>query len=536
MRVLKPTVVIFFALLFINPVLTAALVVNEVMVNEPGGATSLEWFELYNDSPNDIVSMSLYTVTVNTATVTFGSFPLAANSYLVICRDTLAFKNHWGSRVPGDIKLYQASFSLPNTGSGSLLLYRAGVLHSVLSWPDGGADGYSWERISSIADEIGPSVDRLGCTPGFINSLTPVPFDLALENIFVRSYHDTTWLTYLIVNRGENVISDGVLHLFYYNESDSTDETDVIGVIDIPPVETGYTAVINEPYLLDGRYVHLGAALDDDNRNRNNRLYFYAPGSQYPPFVLSEILPDPAPGSLLNSEWIEIKNRFDESIPLTGWQIGDQNNIYDITNEDIIIEPYEYFVLVEDSLSFLSFYPQYSGRLIIPVQWPRLNNNYDVVRLADSFTFVADTFAYSKVFGSNYTWARSETTGPDVWWGRSENPGGTPGEENSVLFEPRGGKLSLVIEPQIISPDGDGYEDEARITFEGPTGPGYTLKLYDRKGTLIKTFFEDEAIFKEAYYWDGRAGDGRRLPIGIYIVYLEAEGSGEIKKTVVLAR
>ena len=154
MRGLKPTVVIFFVLLFINPVLMAALVVNEVMVNEPGGATSLEWFELYNDSPSDIVSMSLYTVTVNTATVTFSSFPLAANSYLVICRDTLAFKNHWGSQVPVNIKLYQASFSLPNAGSGSLLLYRAGVLHSVLSWPDGGADGYSWERISSTTDEI----------------------------------------------------------------------------------------------------------------------------------------------------------------------------------------------------------------------------------------------------------------------------------------------------------------------------------------------------------------------------------------------
>ena len=39
----------------------------------------------------------------------------------------------------------------------------------------------------------------------------------------------------------------------------------------------------------------------------------------------------------------------------------------------------------------------------------------------------------------------------------------------------------------------------------------------------------------EEYTWDGRAG-GRRLPIGIYIVYLEATGAGEIKKTVVLAR
>ena len=532
---IRKFILIFVCFIFFYSSVQAVLVVNEAMVNEPGSTTSLEWFELYNDSPNDILSMSLYTVTTRVNNITFSVFPLAAYDYLVICRDTAMFKSFWGDLVPPDINLYEASFSFSNSQPGDILLYRAGVLHSELAWIDSGEDGVSWERISGLSGEIGQSVDRLYCTPGFLNSLTLVPNDLALENVFVRSHNDTTWLTYMIVNRGENLIEDGVLTLFYYDENDPQNETDVIASIDIPPVQVGFTTVINEPYVLPGRYVYLGATLNDDDRDRNNRRDFYAPGEDYPPFRLSEFLANPAAETSLTAEWIELKNISGENVPLEGWLIGDEAGLYDIVDVATTINPDEYFVLTEDSLDFLNYYPDYTGRLLQPDQWPRLNNDDDVVRLVDSFLIVADTFPYQKTYKDNYTWSRSELPGKEYYWGRSEKQGGTPGEYNIVMFEPGGGGLTLNIEPQIFSPDGDGYEDRAVITFDGPTGADYSLKLYDRQGRLLKTFFEDESVFDEEYTWDGRAG-GRRLPIGIYIVYLESTGAGEIKKTVVLAR
>jgi len=515
------------------PVTRAELIVNEVLVNEPGSQTTLEWFELYNNSTEPIASLALYYVIVGSYTINFSSISLSAQSYLLVCRDTVAVRTYWGDDIPLESQLYEATFGLSNTGGGTISLYSI-VLISELTWTDSGEDGVSWERKFTDSPEIGASADKLGSTPGFLNSISLVPFDFSLEDISVNALNDTTWLTFFIVNRGENLIDDGVITLFYYDENFPNDESRIIATIDIPPTDTGYTTVIREPFVLDGQYVSLGAALNDDDRERNNRIYFYAPGADYPPFVLSEILANHT--TSLGSEWVELKNRYNETVTMAGWLIGDAGSLYQISDTPLTIEPNEYFVLVEDSFSFLSYYPEFDGRCFQPSSWPRLNNDEDVVRLVDSFAIRADSFAYTETYDENITWARSETIGYENYWGRSTVPGGTPGEANDVQFKPGGGRLTLNIEPKIIAPDGDGRDEYAVITFNGPTDARYTMKLFNRRGSLVKTFFEEASAFDEQYTWDGRAGDGQRLPIGIYILYLEAPGVGEIKETVVIAR
>ncbi len=52
----------------------------------------------------------------------------------------------------------------------------------------------------------------------------------------------------------------------------------------------------------------------------------------------------------------------------------------------------------------------------------------------------------------------------------------------------------------------------------------------------MRTLVEGERLLKESYVWNGRSDGNRRLPVGIYILYVEAIGWGAVKKPLVIAR
>ncbi|MCP4685587.1 MAG: hypothetical protein GY867_09070, partial [bacterium] len=151
----------------------------------------------------------------------------------------------------------------------------------------------------------------------------------------------------------------------------------------------------------------------------------------------------------------------------------------------------------------------------------------------------ADRFSYSEIFEDNHTWARAESGDRAGDWGRSYDAGGTPGETNRVQFatDDKSG-LGIEVNPRVISPDGDGRDDEAVLLLSRPEADSYTLKIYDKMGRLVKTF-EDDLVashYTDEYTWDGTNSSHERLPIGIYIIYFEASGIESLKTTVVIAR
>ena len=121
-------------------------------------------------------------------------------------------------------------------------------------------------------------------------------------------------------------------------------------------------------------------------------------------------------------------------------------------------------------------------------------------------------------------------------WGRSTEPGGTPGEMNLVRFLQDASALSITVTPRIIRPDGDGIDNEALIVVTAPAAPSYTIRLYDRRGRSVRTFEDRSPDLASEYRWDGRSDGGRRLPLGIYILYVEATGVESRKQTIVIGR
>ncbi len=524
---------------------SAAVVVNEVMANEPGGNTTLEWIEFYNDGTVS-ADLSFYWLQIGTTQVVLsGTMP--GNSYLIVCRKlfssggTPGFEEYWGnnSGVWGDSPLEQypqptvASFSLTNT-AGSVQLYRAGLLTSELSWTEAGRDGYSWERRLPQLSEVGQSVDPSGSTPGRLNSLTPLPNDLSLDSVGIVADNSETALTLFIKNVGLTTQTGRTLSVYHFNPVDTLNQDSLIFRDSLPTSDTGFTTVIHHTISLTGIYAHLGAALDADDRVDNNERSFMAPGAEYPPVILSEIMAAPTDG--LTSEWVELMSRYAGDISLEGWQLNVGQSRMTITNAPVTIGVGRFAVVVEDSTAFRAYYPQFSGQLIQPASWPTLHNTGDTIRLIDAYGIQADSFIYSSTYDSNYTWGRSEDAEHRNDWGKSTAIGGTPGAPNDVVLRPTSSNLMITIQPQIFSPDGDGVDDATSIDITAPAAKSYTMKIYDRTGRVVRTFVDDNPFIRGQYEWDGRSDGGERLPIGIYILYFEANGVQSIKKTIVIAR
>jgi len=302
--------------------------------------------------------------------------------------------------------------------------------------------------------------------------------------------------------------------------------------ISIPVLMPQETYTVNASY--DNLFIYyttINAALSLDDRLNNNELTFVAPGSEFPPVVLNEFLANPT--SDLNSEWVEINNRSPYPFNISEWEIGDSLHVYTITSSEFYIESGEFLILAENSINFKNYYSNFNGHILEPKQWASLNNGSDKVHLVDQYGLELDHYSYNKVFPNNQTLARGNDVIHRDVWGYSEIPDGTPGEINSdIYFSPTGSDVKLSIRPEVFSPDGDGKDEFATIAVEAPSDNEYKLKIYDKQGREIYSFDQVQDI----NVWHGENNGGERLPIGIYIVYLEVVGMESIKKPIVIAR
>ena len=518
----------------------AKLIVNEVLSNEPQGYTGLEWFEIYNDAAGT-ANLNFYQIDANGTQLVLND-SVGGHSFLVICRKLVGipaspgFEMYWGdsSGVWGDspkenYRVIEAGFGLTNA-SGSVGTSFLGNIESSLTWTTSGADGISWERKDLLSLEFGQSIDPIGSTPGRSNSLAPSNRDLALDSIDVRWQSGVTTLTFLITSRSLSTVSGASVLLYLVNPNDSTDFSNQLETVSIPAVDTGFTTAVVRELTLTGTYTTVGGLLSPDDRLYDNRRVRTVPSQGYPPVILSEFLANPTGG--LTSEWVELYNREDTAVSLGGWQLGDSTGL---TAPLLSIElpSHRYLVIAEDSSAFRQFYGDFSGQLASVSGWRALNNASDIVRLVDSFGFAADQFAYAEAYPDNSTWGRSNG---DNRWGKSSALGGSPGEVNDIRFAPNASTLKLDIQPRVFSPDGDGVDDSALIVITAPKADVYTVRIYTSGGRLVRTFEHESPDLAGEYGWDGRDDSGGRLPLGLYIVYVEASGVQSVKQTVVVAR
>ena len=80
-----------------------------------------------------------------------------------------------------------------------------------------------------------------------------------------------------------------------------------------------------------------------------------------------------------------------------------------------------------------------------------------------------------------------------------------------------------MVSPNPFSPDGDGVDDAAVISYSLPMVVAYVnLTIYDVRGRCIRTLLgASYSASNNHVIWDGLDNFGKRARIGIYVVFLE---------------
>jgi len=100
---------------------------------------------------------------------------------------------------------------------------------------------------------------------------------------------------------------------------------------------------------------------------------------------------------------------------------------------------------------------------------------------------------------------------------------------------------TIKAEPDIFSPDGDGYNDVVNFSYL-MNEPGFTANfyIYNSAGQRVKYLVRNQLLGTNGVFsWDGITDEGTRAPIGIYVCYFETFNlNGEVNKqkiTIVVA-
>lgn len=256
--------------------------------------------------------------------------------------------------------------------------------------------------------------------------------------------------------------------------------------------------------------------------------------------VINEILYDPIGDE---PDYIELMNTGPEAIDLKGMQLasydaaGTVKGQVEIAKDGYVLLPGHY-ALITASDHFLgrrfSHYSQ--ANTLIVAQLPSFPNSGMGVQVFDSLGQVVDSFFYDPKMHSslldNTEGISLERIDPTLRgnqegnWISAAAPSnfGTPGWENSQLRRPpMPGKEHWNLVSPSFSPDGDGFEDQAILRYEG-IAPGSIahIGVYALNGLLVAEWANNLPIGTAGQlWWEGNDYFGMPLSDGPYLVLIE---------------
>lgn len=548
------------------------LIINEVMADPGESDADCEWVELFNPGS---LSVDIKGWVFEGGIMSDTSLIVKGEGFLLLARqlldddgDSLSFESVWGnsSGVWGDDSLLEDYLALRismvlRNEDGSLTIVSPEGGEETFCW-DYTQEGKSWEKVDPRGGngmENWKICQDLS-TPGRRNSWTTPHYDAAVfaEEISFFPSHPSPGtgveIQGIVHNLGDRQIPPSSLTVIFFEDADLDsiiDQGEGIGQaqpIDkaIPPGDSVGVSLWGGPFSSGSHLISIWLLYPPDEYTTNNLAgkFLQIPFAQAS-VVINEMMYDPWEGP----EWVELLNIEGAEINLQGWRLGDKvGESSPISSPGATLKDGEYAIVTSDSLDFSSIYPQVSAPLWEVKAFPSLNNDADMVVLTDASGQTVDSLFYSHKWGGDKGISLERinpylSSSDSANWSSCVLPNGsTPGRENSIYAPLLPIKGNLSIHPNPFSPDGDGRDDRALISYRLPVETALiTIRVYDLQGRKVLTLTDQEPTgYKGEKIWDGRDDQGKRISIGFYILYLEALNSSRgvlvsLKKPLVVA-
>lgn len=248
--------------------------------------------------------------------------------------------------------------------------------------------------------------------------------------------------------------------------------------------------------------------------------------------LISELLFDPAVGG---ADYVELYNNSGEAfdlgqLSLVRWMDGAMHRFHPLPQGQLLA-PQGYACLTTDKAWVLANYAvAHPSDLYELASMPPFPQGSGTVLLALSDSTVIDRFDYSDQLHSPSLYdtkgvaleRRSfwlSANDPSNWGSASSSAGyGTPTGPNTAAISFVGSDL-FALSTSLISPDGDGYNDQLEISFSLPQDNLLArLEIYDAAGRCVRPLFHGTLARQGTLIWDGTDSAGHLLPAGSYLL------------------
>jgi len=536
-----------------------SVVISEIMADPTpvSGLPNSEYLEIYNRSGKDI-SVKNWKLVTGSRTIILPDSIIGINAYVIIC-----LKNNMTLMSPFGKTIAVNSLSLTNGGM-LLALYndRNQLVYSISylnQWwaADRRDGGFSLEMIDTEnpcgeAVNWATSTDKRGGTPGQKNG--------------VQQSHTDVRGPYV---ERVNVLENGDLVVVFNKRMDSLNsvsgsliELSGRGIIKKQlesPAFRNLKLTLDSPLLKEKEYELIIKNISDCAGNLlrfSKHLVALPSPADSGDIVISEILFNPRAEGV---DFVELHNRSGKYINLRGWFLsnmkdGQPNTSASISTQDIIFSPFSYLALTTSPSVVIEQYPTAKARhflemATLPV-YPDAEGGL-MLRRGDLKIF--DTLGYSEKMHhtllSDFQGVSLERIDPEApshewsnWQSAASTDGyATPGYANSQALQEKSEDV-FTVEPEAFSPDNDGVDDLAVITFKQSMGGRIaTLRIFNTRGNLVKNLLQNQLIGTIGdISWNGTDQQGQPVDTGFYFLLIDtfdtAGHTRQYKKRLVVAR
>ena len=522
------------------------IVISEIMFdpNPVVGLPDAEYVEIKNTS-NSTINLAGWRL--RTSTTQSGAFPaysLPADSFLILVASSQVSNFSSYGRV-----IAVPSFpAIPNDGSVLSLISGSGItihaveynneLHSNEVKKNG---GWSIEIIDTENPCIGKdnwssSTHVSGGTPGKKNSIDAQIADNDPPRL-LRTYSLDSVSIVLVFNESLDSAAASVHTLYSINNGLTINTARVEA-----PLFNTVLLKLNNP--LQKRIVYEVTVSNVKDckgniiANYNKAKAGWGEDVLESDIIINEILFNPRSNA---EDFVEIYNRSNKVIDASRLFIANRNTAGDISSLRKLSEipfhiyPGEYIALTENLASLQVEYLVKQPEMILPLTLPSYPDDKGNAVLLNVQGDVVDELKYDEdwhfsLISNNEGIslerldAETATQSKDNWHSASSTAGfATPGYKNSQYKQLSGAGDMISVAPNVFSPDNDGYEDIATITYK-MNEPGYVanITIFDATGRPVRFLVRNGTMgMSGSWTWDGLDEKKQKLPIGNYIIYTE---------------